>query len=328
MDLDPDTLINGYLDDQLADEQALALNDWVKQDPAHARRFALALLRHDRLRDRFRTAADLEDDRLRLAAGQPPSRPFLARWRRPVALAAVAAVVLIASLILLQGVSNRRANATETQLDRLIEVAGRPGDRTYRIVDLDREHPRPAQAAKNQGRPRPPIDGAMLHVRGEGHYVLVRQPGEATEFVTGSNGREAWSIPPDVPVRVSPDPTRFRGAVPGEQQDLSFLNLKTALTHLREAYEIELASDDADEPGPRLLARQRSAAYRGPRIVEIQFDDRTGLIRRMRMDGLPQAQGGPRALALELVNQSDLGRDFFERGAHHAAGRRVVQEAR
>ncbi len=325
MEFDPDILINGYLDDQLADEQARALNDWVKLDPDNVRRFALTLLQHDRLRDRLRTLEDLEDDLNPAGASQSLGRSPLARWRRPAALMAVAAGLLIASLLLLN-VSNRRVNATERQLDRLIEAAGRPGDRTYRIIDLDREPSRTSPATKNQGRPRPPINGALLHVRGKGQYVLVRQPGEV-EFVTGSNGREAWSIPPDGPVRVSPDPTRFRGAVPGEQQDLSFLDLKTALTHLREAYELELSPDDADEPGPRLLARKRSAAYPGPRIVEIQFDDRTGLILRMRMDGLPQAQGGPHSLALELVNQGDLGRDFFEHDAHHDAGRRVIQEA-
>jgi len=48
MEFDPDTLINGYRDDQLDEEQSRDLNDWIKQDSEHARRFAMALLQHDR----------------------------------------------------------------------------------------------------------------------------------------------------------------------------------------------------------------------------------------------------------------------------------------
>ena len=73
---DPRALIHGYLDDQLSDEQVRELNDWIKEDPRHARQFASCALLHDRLRDQYRSRAILEGDRLGRA------RPKLGERRR------------------------------------------------------------------------------------------------------------------------------------------------------------------------------------------------------------------------------------------------------
>lgn len=326
MDLDPGILIDGYLDDQLGEEHLRALNDWIKRDPSHARRLAMAVLQHDRLRDQSRAIEIAGDDSLRYAAAIPAEWRPRRSWPRRVMLMAIVGGLLAAGLLLLQGVSQQPVDAAEVELARLIESAGKAGDRTYRITSLDGGGSRDPESTTP--RDHPPIEGAVLHVRGHGQYVLVRRPGEVGAYVTGSNGREAWAIPPDGPVHVSPDPTRFRGAVPGEQQDLPFLDLETALGHLRRAYVLELAPADPDEAGRRLLARKRSSWYRGPRDVEIHFDDRTGVIRRMRLDGLPQGHGGPRSVAFELVDRRDLGPGFFEHGSHHDPGRAVRREVR
>ena len=75
---DPWTLIHGYLDGQLSDEEVRELSDWIKEDPWHARLFASYALLHDRLHDQYRSRAVLEDNRLGWA--RPRFRNHL--WRR------------------------------------------------------------------------------------------------------------------------------------------------------------------------------------------------------------------------------------------------------
>jgi ferric-dicitrate binding protein FerR (iron transport regulator) len=81
---DPKALIHGYLDGQLSDEQVRELNDWIKEDPRHARLFASCALLHDRLHDQYRSRAVLE------GSGLGRARPRLSddrRWRWGLAAA-------------------------------------------------------------------------------------------------------------------------------------------------------------------------------------------------------------------------------------------------
>lgn len=317
MDLTPDELIDGYLDGRLSEGQVAELNGRLARDPDLARSLARAMLLHDRLRDRFREY-DVATEAGRPVVGETGPRRLRLVGRRPV-LAASAAALLVSALVLVKGLGDRRVSAAEAALGRLIEAQGRAGDRTYRVVSLDAGSA-VTDGTPSRGRPRPTIEGALLHVRGDGQYVLVRRPGRPEEFVTGSDGHESWSVPPDGSIRVSADAARFRGAVPGEQQGLPFLDLRSALDRLREAYELTL-NDGC------LVAHKRSAAYRGPRDVTVWFNPASGVIRRLRMDGMPQAQGGPRSVALELMDQRDLGAEFFGHAAHHGPDRRVVRES-
>jgi ferric-dicitrate binding protein FerR (iron transport regulator) len=84
MTTDPNSLIQGYFDGLLSDEQVRELNDWIKADPRHARQFASFALMHDRLHDQFRSRAALEDDRRRTG-----------RWGRGRRRWSIAAAVLI-----------------------------------------------------------------------------------------------------------------------------------------------------------------------------------------------------------------------------------------
>lgn len=321
--LDADRLIHGYLDGTLSDEEAARLNDWAGADPAHARRLALALLQHDRLRNHFRALAQIAEAEARAHRARPAGR---GRWRR-LPVAALAAAILAGVFLLLDRIADPPLQAAEAQLDRLIEAADRPGVRTYRISAPAGREATP-DALRTDGRPQPRIDGALLHVGPGGRYVLERKgPGDDV-FLTGSDGRLAWSIPPDGPVRVSDDPTRFRGAVPGEQQDLPFLDLRSGLGQLREAYELDLGPAAPGSSTRRLAGRKRSPEYRGPRLVTVDFDDATGVIRRMELDGLPRARGGPRRLVLDLIAEDDPGPSFFDHASHHDPGRRVVRESK
>jgi hypothetical protein len=63
MTTDPNSLIQGYFDDMLPEEQVRELNDWIKEDPRHARQFASFALMHDGLYDQLRSRAVLKGDR-------------------------------------------------------------------------------------------------------------------------------------------------------------------------------------------------------------------------------------------------------------------------
>jgi hypothetical protein len=206
------------------------------------------------------------------------------------------------------------------ELDRLIERSGANGDRTYLIRTLDAT-PEPFDDR------HPPIDGASLHVRSPDRYVLVRTFPDGRPFATGSDGERSWSAPPAGAgaVRVSGDPLRFRGPLPGHQHGIPFVNLRSDLVQLRDAYTVTpLPSDSAGRRG--LLAEKKSAEFRGPRRVELWYDPASGVIQRMVFAGMPKARGGPGSVTVELTNQRELPADFFHHTAHHTPDRRVIEE--
>lgn len=324
MTTDPDSLIHGYLDDVLDAGQIDQLNDWIAQDPEHARRFASHALVNDRLHDRFRHAAVLRLTVPEAAAVSFRSGPR--PWRRLASLLATAAVAVMAVLLVLQVASSRRTLAAQAELTRLIEVSRRATDRSYRIISLNKPQPPGRPPGRDPARVRPPIDGAILHVRGGTHYVLVRRFQNGEAFLTGSDGRESWAIPPAGPVLVSPDPTHFRGAAPGEKQNVPF-QIPEALSRLRDAYDVEIEYGDSGRGVfSRLVARRRSSTERGPLRVELWFDSGSDVIDRMRFEGLPAAQGAPLSLELQLIEQRDLGPDFFDHRSHHAPDRELKEE--
>lgn len=89
MSSDLRTLIHGYFDGQLSDEQVRDLSDRLAQDPGQAREFASYALLHDRLHDWYRSRAVLEGDR----TGRKGTGPEHRRWRRRGLAAAAVALV-------------------------------------------------------------------------------------------------------------------------------------------------------------------------------------------------------------------------------------------
>lgn len=309
---DPRTLIHGYLDGVLTADEEAALNEWVKADPANASEFAAVVRLHDRLRASFTPATPVT------------SRPAVAGklrgrlWRRAGWLTGLATLLLFGLLAVWWLTPTPLTAAAE--LDRLIERSAGSGDRTYVIRTLDTV---PEQFDDR----RPPIDGATLHVRSPDRYVLVRKFPDGRPFATGSDGERSWSVPPvgGGAVRVSGDPLRFRGPLPGHQHGIPFVNLRSELVQLRDAYAVTPLVPDAT--GRRgLLAEKKSAEYRGPRRVELWYDPASGVIQRMVFAGMPKARGGPDSVSVELRGTRELPADFFQHTAHHAPDRRVIEE--
>ncbi len=61
------------------------------------------------------------------------------------------------------------------------------------------------------------------------------------------------------PVHVSTDLNRFRGGLPGQQQDIPFINIHDHLSQLRSGYEVELSKDQETASDGAVLY-QRSPA--------------------------------------------------------------------
>ena len=130
MQRDINTLINGYLDDELTEVEHRELNDWIKADSEHATRFAQAVMLHDRLQWELNSVAG-EDSIVEPVAVSDfagPSRPASPVARR-VVVAALAASVLVA-LGLFYGQS-RRENPTVTR-----SVAQSPFATIANLVDV------------------------------------------------------------------------------------------------------------------------------------------------------------------------------------------------
>jgi hypothetical protein len=309
------SLVNGYLDGMLTEGEEGELSVWLKAAPENAMAFAEMVKLHDRLHAVLRTRAEIE--------ATPGDKPEPARtavgwqvWRQVSVVGGLVALVAIAFTAVWWG--NPRQVSAATELDRLIDQAD-TRDRSYIIRNLD---DRPEQTNDRQ----PPIDGAMLHVRYPDQYVLIRKFPDGRPFATGSDGERSWVIPPGgATVRVSRDPMRFRGPVPGHQHGIPFVNLRSDLVQLREAYTVSpLGPNAAGQRG--LLALKKSSDYRGPNRVELWYDADTGVIHRMVFAGMPKARGGPDSVAVELVDQRDQGADFFKHQSHHAPDRRMVEE--
>jgi hypothetical protein len=212
----------------------------------------------------------------------------------------------------------------ETLLGRLVAAASSSTDREYRITVLDhgRDGPPPTVMSGGKGR-KPGIEGATLFVRGTDRFVLLRRFGDGTTFITGCDGAIGWAVPPKGLVHLSRDARRFRRGVPGEHEELPFLDLRSGFDGLRRGY--DLAITEAAEGKQRLEARRRGRNRRRPDVVRVWFDE-AGVAARIEIEGLPVEEGMPRSVALTLVSEHDLGDGFYAHETHHQADRPVEWE--
>ena len=255
--------------------------------------------------------------------------------RRHVALlttvVSIAAVLILA--VMFAGPQQRVAAAMAT-LDQVIESARLPVDRMYEISvveDYPRDkRPRGLPEDRWQREPKEQIDGATLHVRGTDKYVLIRALQDGRRRITGCDGEQSWAFREDGPVHVSSDLSRFRGGMPGGQQDFPLINIHSHLSQLKDGYDIELTDEkqrtaDGVELS-QLAGSRKSRDVRGPKQVDIWFNPADGSVHQMLLSGLPRGGGGPKSVSLKLIDQSDLGPDFFHHESHHEPDRRVRYE--
>ncbi|TWU45108.1 hypothetical protein Q31b_02790 [Novipirellula aureliae] len=252
------------------------------------------------------------------ASGQKPVR----RYAILVSTIAIAASLLFAAVLLLP---LQNVSAGRLCLEKVIEAAARPFDRTYRVHVVE-EYPRDkkprnlSQEAWDREAEQQ-LDGATLFVRGADQYVLTAMLRSGIQRTTGSDGKVSWAFREGGPVHVSEDLNRFRGGVPGQQQDIPFMNIHSHLSQLQNGYQIELMHEQGKTTDGSVLSQlvgiRKSSEVRGPKQIEIWFDADNGTIHKMLLSGLPRGRGGPKSLELELIDQSDLAPDFFSHPFHH-----------
>jgi hypothetical protein len=314
-------LIHGYLDETLTAEQQVELANWIKESPEHAGQFAETILLHDRLRAEMLAGDVLENQHAVVASRSSSDRLW---GRRVIALSTALCLTLVLGLIFWHSVSSPVLAASD-ELQRVIQASEAALDRTYVVTALDEDVDSEALPSTVRGA-KPSVDGALLHVRGPNQYVLIRYFADGTEFITGSDGTTAWSVPPRGRVRVSSDATRFRGAVPGQQQAIPFIDMRNSLHQLQESYELDLSPETTPEGWRQMNATRKSSTAGGPKQVTLWYDVQSGTIHRMLLERLPQARGGPRNVLLELMDERDLGPAYFEHTSHHDTNREVIEE--
>lgn len=261
-----------------------------------------------------------------------PYEPQKRRWFAMLTSALTIAAALIVMFIIFG--PHQSVSAAMASLEKVVEAAAKPFDRTYsvRVVEEYPRDKRPRNMAQEDwGREaKEQIDGSTLYVRGANQYVMIVMLISGEKRTSGCDGNQSWAFRQSGPVRVSTDPHRFRGGVPGQKQDIPFLNLHANLSQLRNGYDIELGDEQEGAGNGKVLSKligvRKSRDVRGPKQVEIWFDADDGTVHKMLLDGLPRGGGGPKSLMLELVDQSELGHQFFFHESHHELGRRVISE--
>lgn len=338
---EPRKLIDGYFDDTLTAEQFETLSAWINASQENALTFAKASLLHDRLRNTFVIAREISANFTLPREGKvetseatstsilkmPAETARVMFWRTTAA-----ASVLVAGLVILWfGIGTPTASAAIRELDRIIVNSIRSRDRTFAIVVEDITPERRGNRPESSRPPKPPLDGATLHVRSNNQFVLIRKTQDGMPFITGSNGLQSWAINTRGPVRVSSDIHRFDHDLPGHETSIPLTNLHQGLQQLKRAYNLTFSSLGPEEFAPeqgddaRLLVAVKKPRERGPQRVEIVYDSVTGRILRMRFVQMPY---GPDRLdlRLSLVSEEELQSDFFEHSNHHAPDRKIETE--
>lgn len=250
------------------------------------------------------------------------------RFAVAASFVAIAASVMLVFSLLAPG---QNASAAITSLEKVILAAAQPTDRTYSVRVTEEysasKKPRNLSQEAWEREAKERIDGARLYVRGVNQFVLSTTLESGTTRTSGCDGQVSWAFRQDGPVHVSTNLQRFRGGIPGQQQDLPFLNIHSHLSQLQNGYELELTGQQptSEKTGElsHLVGVRQSRDVRGPKQIEIWFDASDGTVHRMVLGGLPRGRGGPKSVMLELESQSSLAPNFFSHDAHHEPGKRI-----
>jgi hypothetical protein len=337
--------VSDLLSDWLDDHEPKSTNTVDEVIAGSNEAAADCLLVHGLLADQGRRDDEQETQRLRsvmerIDAEDDAETVIFAKVRRTsgrrrfailTSALAIAAAVLVMFVVL---DPQQKASAAMASLEKVIAAAAKPVDRTYRVSVIE-EYPsgKKPQNLSQQAWEREAeeqIDGATLFVRGANQFVLKLMLRSGIMRASGCDGEVSWAFRENGPVHMSADLGRFRGGVPGWQQNLPFMNMHAQLSQLLSGYEVELTDEvDVATDGTvlsQLVGMRQSRDVRGPKQIEIWFDADSGTVNTMVLDGLPRGRGGPKSVMLELEDQSDLAADFFSHEAHHDPGKRIRYE--
>lgn len=338
MNEDIQSLLHGYLDDSLTDDQFAVLNQWLKASPDNAVELAQLALLHDHLRSGIVSVDDSAESEvisLPLVNGQQ-APPASQKKNPPSRFWWFAAGVAILSLGLgWIALGQSTALAAARELDRIIATSLRSLDREYEIIVEHVSTPprrNPMNETIDVSRPtKPSLSNARLYVREKNQFVLVRYAENGSEFITGSNGTMSWAVKENGPVRQSNDLSRFSRDLPGHETSIPLTNIYEGLEHLKQSYTIQISPlgpeeyDTSDRKQYRMLVAVKKPKVRGPQRVEIAYEATSGSIQHFRFIQMPY---GPQRLDLRLTlkSESPLAPRFFDHESHHTPNRYVETE--
>ena len=337
-----DAAIHAYLDDTLSEAQFEELQRWLQTYPAAMRRFVEWSLLHDAMHHAttiqrlelpspalLEQPAPRDSETANQVAQRTSERPSGYRSVLSWSLAACIAALLLSGFWI--STTPTRASSAFRDLNRIQERVRR-GDCTYeisveRVVEPSR---RDRQRMPESTRPpKPPLDGAILHVRDPKHFVLIRQSDGPYPFITGSNGASSWSVRPNGTIQSSDNLDEFQRDLPGHETGIPLTHLDDGLENLKKNYELEFSSlgpeeFDATHAGQyRVLIAIKKPKQRGPQRVEIVYEADTGRIEHMRFVQMPY---GPQRLDIRLTQVAETPFDeaFFnpqtQRSFHDISG--------
>ena len=210
----------------------------------------------------------------------------------------------------------------------MIAAVDQAGDRTY-AIRMWQQRPgtrrdRRRHAGEMSDTRKASLDGATLYLRGRDMFVLARPTSTGRTVLNGFDGRQSWLIRPKKPVLVSDDPNRFRIPMPEELAAVLSLDIISTLECIRDGYDVEHLGTDligasAERACTRLRAIKRDRRIRGPKVIELWSHPDSGLLRRIVFEDVKvQGRATPRHLAIDLVSEKPLPRDWFKHLTHHA----------
>lgn len=332
MSIDWNQQISRYLDDELNATELHELQEWLLSDECHRKQFAEAATLHNQLHGHLlaRAAIDIVEVDAPVLA-KKPSLSAQGVSRRLGPIVAIAGTLL---LIFIFWRGDTAAVAAHAELEKVIAANQLNEDRTY-VLEVESNEiggARQRRKPSNEQRPpKPPLNGARLYVRGNHKFVLQRFLNNGETFLTGCDGVSSWSVPQKGAVRVSSDPQEFNRDVPGHEYSMSLCQLDEALKQLSVAYDVfvlpnEEGGDTTEQlEDTRLLVATKRNGYRGPRRVEITYQQKSRLIEQIRFIDMPYGEDRM-TVRMSLVELTSLANNFFEHSAHHAADRKVINE--
>ena len=229
-------------------------------------------------------------------------------WARRSAWA-VAAMLIIAVSIFALVYSPKPALAS---LNDILTALNRPGDHTFQIsVDPpDPEFLTPAG-----------LDHAALYLRNGTQYLLVRPDIKGGSLFDGFDGNQSWRISGG---RLA-EPRQGLGAgglgMPQNMVDTLFSDLQPTLERIRTDYTVErldqLPLPRGGDPLRHLVARRNSHDVKGPVVIEIWADSKTGMPHSIVFyDAKFQGSTQPRRLTFDLISEAPLPADWFTPAVH------------
>ncbi len=354
MNMSPDELIHGYLDETLSEEQLETLAQWLKADAKNAEQFAQMCLLHNELRATWvdepmvagaawassMTAKDVASENpvvIVPTVHDDVSQDQRSHWLRRQAsrfgpVLSIAAMLFL--IIWFRGGVHNEAAAASAELHRIADVAEVTDDVKFAIAVEQRAKNVSERGKPESGRPpKPSLADATLYLRNGGQFVLICRNPDREPYITGRDTTFSWAIAPNGPVRVTRDRDEFNRDVPGHEHDMPLTNIRQWLSHMSDAYELSLlpqAVIEKDTGGTeiedvRTIFATKRRGQRGPKRVEIQYSMQTGVIQSLRFVDMPY---GPERITVVVTRQltESLPGDFFHHTAHHDGQRRVIQE--